>query len=357
RLVKETKSTPLLTKCDKAILVLYQKNYLTYYQSDIMSAAAAIQNLLLAAHEKGVAALWVGTGLTDEKKIREILHIPENYWIASYVLLGYADEAPNAPKRRPLDEIRCEDAFSFGSEKCLPGNYSPKNWSFAQLKYYWNASILHTSPKIPGVYPAGNPKDFKKEIDEIAGMFDVNEGIEILPYAGTHTVAFLGKKSFRTFSFFDISTQVEKFLGRRLEFFKIRQKTEFLVSDSLKIPAKDNSFEGAVCFQKLEGLPEQAGVLKETGRILKKGGLFVVSFRNYFGWYGLWYIYKYKIRKAMDWQIFEPIGYFRMKKMLEESGFEITGATGIAPTPLSRGVSSGFFAPLCKVVVFRCVKK
>jgi len=357
RLVKETGSTPLLTKCDKAILVIYQKNYLTHYQTDIESASAAIQNLLLAAHARGIATLWVSTEKLNEKKLREILRIPKDYWIVSYVLIGYADENPPAPKRRPLKDIMCEDYFSFEDEKNLSSRYSPKNWTFGQLKYYWNTSILHTSPNIAGVFPFGRKEDFEREVEEVTKLLDVDEAIEILPYAGTHTVKFLKNVRFKKFFFFEISKQVESFLKRRLDFFKIDQKNEFLVSDELKIPAKDNSFSGAVCFQKLEMLPSQKQLLAEIYRILKKQGIFVLSFRNSLSYYGLWYIYNYKLRKPMDWQIFEPINYFKMKSMLEEVGFEIAETIGISPTPFSRGVATKLFAPMCKLVIFKCVKK
>jgi len=53
---------------------------------------AAIENLILAAWEKGIGSCWLLS--VDREKLREILNIPENYKIDSVLALGYPDENP-----------------------------------------------------------------------------------------------------------------------------------------------------------------------------------------------------------------------------------------------------------------------
>lgn len=55
-------------------------------------AAAAIENLLLAAWEKGIGGCWIGSVKRDE--LRSILRIPEHLEIDSVVSLGYRGEDP-----------------------------------------------------------------------------------------------------------------------------------------------------------------------------------------------------------------------------------------------------------------------
>jgi len=57
-----------------------------------VDAAAAIENILLAAQGQGIGSCWLGSIKRD--KIREILEIPDKYDIDSVIALGYPDEQP-----------------------------------------------------------------------------------------------------------------------------------------------------------------------------------------------------------------------------------------------------------------------
>jgi nitroreductase len=57
-------------------------------------AAAAIENLLLAAWEKGIGGCWLGS--VDRDEVRSMLSIPDHLDIDSVVSLGYPAEQPVA---------------------------------------------------------------------------------------------------------------------------------------------------------------------------------------------------------------------------------------------------------------------
>ncbi|MGB8227182.1 MAG: nitroreductase family protein [Sedimentisphaerales bacterium] len=57
-----------------------------------VDAAAAIENILLAAWGKGVASCWLGA--IDREKIAQVLNIDEKYYIDSVVALGKPAEKP-----------------------------------------------------------------------------------------------------------------------------------------------------------------------------------------------------------------------------------------------------------------------
>jgi nitroreductase len=57
-----------------------------------VDAAAAIENILLAAQGEGVGSCWLGS--IKREKVREILEIPDKYDIDSVVALGYPGEQP-----------------------------------------------------------------------------------------------------------------------------------------------------------------------------------------------------------------------------------------------------------------------
>jgi nitroreductase len=69
-----------------------------------IDVAIALDHMSLAAVELGLGSCWIG--LFDEKKVKEILHIPDEIRVVELMLLGYpADPSAVAKKRLPLDRI------------------------------------------------------------------------------------------------------------------------------------------------------------------------------------------------------------------------------------------------------------
>lgn len=69
----------------------------------IQDAAAATENLLLAAHERGLGTVWVGA--FNEELVRRTLHLPPHVRPVTLVPIGRPAEAPVPSERLPLDEI------------------------------------------------------------------------------------------------------------------------------------------------------------------------------------------------------------------------------------------------------------
>jgi nitroreductase len=67
--------------------------------------AAAIQNILLAAHSLGLGTCWISVWGTDwMKPAAKVLGIPDKEWLISVISIGYPAEAPEKG-RKALDEI------------------------------------------------------------------------------------------------------------------------------------------------------------------------------------------------------------------------------------------------------------
>lgn len=69
----------------------------------VQDTAAAIQNMLLAAHALGVGSCWVGA--FSEEGVRRILSLPAGLRPVALVPLGYPAEKPPPRPRRPLREV------------------------------------------------------------------------------------------------------------------------------------------------------------------------------------------------------------------------------------------------------------
>lgn len=71
----------------------------------IQSVAAALENLLLAAHYEGLGACWYCAPLFCQDDIRKILKIPQNIDPQALVTLGYPAETPPRTPRKSLDTL------------------------------------------------------------------------------------------------------------------------------------------------------------------------------------------------------------------------------------------------------------
>ncbi len=69
----------------------------------VQDAAAATQNFLLAAHEHGLGAVWMGS--FDEDEVRRLLGIPDHARPVALIAFGWPAEHPTPPERLPLADV------------------------------------------------------------------------------------------------------------------------------------------------------------------------------------------------------------------------------------------------------------
>lgn len=69
----------------------------------IQNTAAAAENLMLAAWDRGIGSCWVGA--FDETEVSNILVLPSHVKPLLILALGYPAEKPERPKRWGLDEV------------------------------------------------------------------------------------------------------------------------------------------------------------------------------------------------------------------------------------------------------------
>ncbi len=78
----------------------------------ILSVGAAVENLLLSAVSKGLAACWTAGFMFAEEKIKKILEIPEGIRLVSIIALGYPARTPPKTPRKELEEMVYLDRYS-----------------------------------------------------------------------------------------------------------------------------------------------------------------------------------------------------------------------------------------------------
>ncbi len=74
-----------------------------------VDVAIAVDHMTLQAAEEGLGTCWIGA--FDQDKVREILNVPDKYFVVMLMPLGYPGDRPGKKSRKSLDDIICFDEF------------------------------------------------------------------------------------------------------------------------------------------------------------------------------------------------------------------------------------------------------
>ncbi len=66
-------------------------------------AGVASQTFCLAAYEQGLGTVILG--LFDQAPVEAMLQLPEDRELVALIPVGYPDETPTAPRRKPVEEL------------------------------------------------------------------------------------------------------------------------------------------------------------------------------------------------------------------------------------------------------------
>lgn len=81
------------------------------YVMAVQSVAAAIENMLLAAHAEGLGSCWFCAPLFCQDAVREALKIPRYVETQALITIGYPINRPNPPPRKTLEKIVYQDRW------------------------------------------------------------------------------------------------------------------------------------------------------------------------------------------------------------------------------------------------------
>lgn len=100
----------MLPSADVAIVVCGNRSREVFEGYWVQDCSAATENILLAAEEKEVGAVWLGVYPLEERieGVKRLLGLPENVIPLSIVPVGYPDENRTAPDRFKKDRIHYE---------------------------------------------------------------------------------------------------------------------------------------------------------------------------------------------------------------------------------------------------------
>lgn len=91
----------MIKQAHTAILVCGDVTLETYKGYWVLDCAAATQNILIAAHAKGLGAVWCGVYPTEDRvlNVKKLLNLPEQIMPFSLIPLGFPAEEKQAGER------------------------------------------------------------------------------------------------------------------------------------------------------------------------------------------------------------------------------------------------------------------
>ena len=116
KLSKVSTGAKVLEGCDVAIAVIGRDpNKLTTPGMQPQDLSAAVQNILLAATQKGIGSCWIGIYPTEDRTLAagEVLKVKDNKFVFALVALGYPQDENAFYKWNKLTE----DMISYNEVK------------------------------------------------------------------------------------------------------------------------------------------------------------------------------------------------------------------------------------------------
>lgn len=105
QLAKLTRYAAVLRGAAVIIPVFLDKEASYDHIKDVQAVGAAVQNLLLALHSKGLGATWIGEILKNQERVLDVLDLPERLQLMAVVAVGHPAHRNQSSHRQSLEEL------------------------------------------------------------------------------------------------------------------------------------------------------------------------------------------------------------------------------------------------------------
>ena len=100
-------------------------NFLSF-QTAVVDAMLAAQNVTLAAEANGLGVCYLGTAMYNADKLIEILQLPKLVVPVTAIVLGYPNEEPSLTDRLPLEAVVHNETYGTFSKSDIDRLYAEK---------------------------------------------------------------------------------------------------------------------------------------------------------------------------------------------------------------------------------------
>jgi len=296
------------SECSALVFLCFQKGWTHGNFSIVQSVAGACYHMMLSAHLRGFQCIW-NAGIGEHAPLREMLDLPPIFELQGILAIGRAK--PTAPTmkapRRPFSEVHSWQTFARPGVCVYPAKsaesypffrirnhdnpfaeWNPARWSWDQICDFRGYAVWAKSP-LAGVYVSR--RQGEATAVELGLLPDLPPGakvVEVMPWGGTYSAAL------RRMLAPEVSLHVAALSENNLTFILERMRREGFASGQVQgdlmlggiLPYPDASVDAVLLPQILEHCPQPERMLDEARRVLRPGGVLVVSARNMWSRYG-----------------------------------------------------------------------
>jgi nitroreductase len=105
KLAELTRYSHIVTAAPALIAVYLDQEKMYDRIKDHQAAGACIQNMLLAAEELGLGAVWLGQILARKERVNKVLGLSSQYELAAVLALGWPQHRNQQSQRLPLEQF------------------------------------------------------------------------------------------------------------------------------------------------------------------------------------------------------------------------------------------------------------
>ncbi len=105
RLAACTTYARVMRAANVLIAVLLDKKVMYDRTKDVQATGACIQNMLLAIHDMGLGACWMGEILNRHEEAEEVLGVSNSLELMVVLAVGYPKSGIRSSSRKSLDEL------------------------------------------------------------------------------------------------------------------------------------------------------------------------------------------------------------------------------------------------------------
>ncbi len=325
-----------------------------------VTVGITIGALLLAAEALGLGAIYLG-GIRRPSGIAKALGVPPYLRSFGLVCVGYRDDDPPSPNRRPVGDVLNFNEFRLAHER-YHADIRPHRWKLSQIADFRDKLLWYKGVHIDGkTLHVDADVRFSPKFQFMTGRLGMMIArhpaprvLDVLSFNGDVALQLLNACSgqIQELYAYDLTPGIAQYVTERFRQVGPPGHVTCLVNaepERVAIPLPDGQVQVMSCYERLEHFEDPRPLLREMHRVLAPDGrvLLVVSNRFYP------HMYRYKRMRQKNYSLgrnwnrgperkYEPA---QIERLLRESGFRVTAAFGLQPVHVK---AVAFVASCCR---------
>jgi len=325
-----------------------------------VTVGMTIGAILLAAEAHGLGAIYLG-GIRRPAGIAKALGVPHYLRSFGLVCVGWRDDDPPSPNRRPVGDVLSFNEFNRPRER-YHADIRPHLWKLSQTADFRDKLLWYKGVHIDGktLHVDSDPR-FSSKFQYMTGRLGMMMAryaaprvLDVLSFNGDVVLQLMNACAGHMTELYayDLTDGTARYITERFRQLCPPGNVTCLVNgetDKIAIPLPDRHVHVMSCYERLEHFEDPLPLLREMHRVLAPDGrvLLVVSNRIYP------HMYRYKRMRRKDYSLgrnwnrgperkYNPA---LIERYLHEAGFRVAATVGLQPVHLK---AAAFLAACCR---------